>query len=107
MADFNDQFQLIYHNNSGIQTDVLNFQLTEGNPDVYEVKTNLNSLLSGHVTVTYDKPRNVYVFIRSSSNPITTNRTKLYLNIINAEDFLGFPKSKRKTLIELPLLTNV
>jgi hypothetical protein len=29
------------------------------------------------------------------------------LNIINAEDFLGFPKSKRKTLIELPLLTNV
>ena len=107
MTDFNDEFQLIYHNNSGIQTEVLHFKLTEGNPDVYEVKTNLNSLLSGHVTVTYDKPRNVYVFNRSSSNPITTNRTKLYLNIINAEDFLGFPKNKRNTLIELPLLTNV
>jgi hypothetical protein len=105
MTDFNDQFQLIYHNNSGMQTDVLNFQLTEANPDVYEVKTNLNSLLSGHVTVSYDKPRNVYLFNRSS--PITTNRTKLYLNIINAEDFLGFPKNKRNTLIELPLLTNV
>ena len=107
MTDFNDEFQLIYHNNSGIQTEVLNFKLTEGNPDVYEVKTNLNSLLSGHVTVSYDKPRNVYVFNRLSSNPVTTNRTKLYLNIINAEDFLGFPKSKRNTLIELPLSTNV
>jgi hypothetical protein len=105
MTDFNDEFQLIYHNNSGIQTEVFNFQLTEGNPDVYDVKNNLNSLLSGHITVIYDKPRNVYVYKRTSV--ITTNRTKLYLNIINAEDFLGFPKSKRNTLIELPLSTNV
>jgi len=29
------------------------------------------------------------------------------LNIINAEDFLGFPKTNRNTLIELPLLTDV
>ena len=107
MKDFNDEFELIYHNNSGVRTEVIKCKLTEGNPDVYEVKTNLNSLLSGHVTVSYDKPRNVYVFNRLSSNPVTTNRTKLYLNIINAEDFLGFPKSKRNTLIELPLSTNV
>jgi len=107
MKDFNDEFELIYHNSSGIQTSVFNFQLTEGNPDVYDVKTNLNTLLSGHVTVMYDKSRNVYIYKRSSDNPITTNRTKLYLNIINAEDFLGFPKSKRNTLIELPLSTNV
>ena len=107
MKDFNDEFELIYHNSSGIQTSVFNFQLTEGNPDVYDVKTNLNTLLSGHVTVMYDKSRNVYIYKRSSDNPITTNRTKLYLNIINAEDFLGFPKSKRNTLIELPLSINV
>jgi hypothetical protein len=107
MTDFNDQFQMIYHNNSGIQSAVLNFQLTEGNPDVYDVKTDLNTLLSGHLTVMYDKSRNVYVYKRSSNNPITTDRTKLYLNIINAEDFLGFPKNKRNTLIELPFLTNV
>ena len=105
MKDFNDEFELIYHNSSGVQTEVIKFQLTEGNPDVYDVKINLNTLLSGHVTVSYNKPRNVYVYNRSSL--ITTNRTKLYLNIINAEDFLGFPKSKRNTLIELPLLTNV
>ena len=105
MKDFNDEFELIYHNNIGVQTEVIKCKLTEGNPDVYDVKNNLNALFSGHLTVTYDKPRNVYVYNRSSL--ITTNRTKLYLNIINAEDFLGFPKSKRNTLIELPLLTNV
>ena len=59
MTDFNDQFQLIYYNNSGIQSAVFNFQLTEGNPDVYDVKNDLNTLLSGHLTVMYDKPRNV------------------------------------------------
>ena len=107
MKDFNDEFELIYHNSSGIQTSVFNFQLTEGNPDVYDVKNDLNTLLSGHLTVMYDKSRNVYIYKRSSDNPITTNRTKLYLNIINAEDFLGFPKNKRNTLIELPFLTNV
>jgi hypothetical protein len=105
MNNFNDEFEIIYHNNSGVQTEVINCKLTEGNPDVYDVKTNLNTLLSGHVTVSYDKPRNLFVYKRSS--PTTTDRTKLYLNIINAEDFLGFPKSKRKTLIELPLLTNI
>jgi len=105
MNNFNDEFELIYHNNSGVQTEVIQCKLTEGNPDVYDVKTNLNALLKNHATVNYDKPRNLFVFKRSSVT--TTSRTKLYLNIINAEDFLGFPKSKRKTLIELPLLTNV
>jgi hypothetical protein len=105
MENFNDEFELIYHDNSGVQTEVIKCKLTEGNPDVYDVKTNLNALLKNHVTVTYDKPRNLYIYKRSSVT--TTTKNKLYLNIINAEDFLGFPKSKRNTLIELPLLTNV
>jgi hypothetical protein len=105
MKDFNDEFELIYHDNSGVQTEVIKCKLTEGNPDVYDVKTNLNALLKNHVTVNYDKPRNLFVYKRSSVT--TTTRNKLYLNIINAEDFLGFPKSKRNTLIELPLLTDV
>ena len=69
------------------------------------MKNNLNKLLKNHVTINYDKPRNLYTFKRSSI--VTTSRNKLYLNIINAEDFLGFPKTKRNTLIELPLLTDV
>jgi hypothetical protein len=105
MKDFNDYFQLIYHDNNGLEKEKLDFKLTEGNPDVYDVKNNLNRLLKNHVTVNYDKPRNLYTFKRSSI--ITTDRHKLYLNIINAEDFLGFPKNKRNKLIELPLLIDV
>jgi hypothetical protein len=105
MTDFNDHFQLIYHDSNGVETEKLDFKLTEGNPDVYDVKNNLNKLLKNHVTVNYDKPKNLYTFKRSSI--VTTSRTKLYLNIINAEDFLGFPKNKRNTLIELPLLIDV
>ena len=105
MTDFNDHFQLIYHDNNGIETEKLDFKLTEGNPDVFDVKNDLNKLLKTHVNVNYDKPRNVYRFMRTSI--VTTSRTKLYLNIINAEDFLGFPRTKRNMLIELPLLTDV
>ena len=105
MDNFNNEFQLIYHDNNGIETERLNFKLTEGNPDVYDVKNNLNKLLKNHVTVNYDKPRNLYTFKRSSI--IIPTKTKLYLKIINAEDFLGFPKRKRNQLIELPLLTDV
>ena len=66
MKDFNDEFELIYHNNSGVQTEVINCKLTEGNPDVYDVKTNLNALLKNHVTVNYDNPRNLFVYKRSA-----------------------------------------
>jgi hypothetical protein len=43
MTNFNDHFQLIYHDNNGIETERLNFKLTEGNPDVYDVKNDLTS----------------------------------------------------------------
>jgi len=75
-TNFNDQFQLIYYDNEDNINETINLRLTEGNPDVYDIK-----------------------------NP--NEKHKLYLNIINAEDFLGFARSKRNTLIELPLLTDV
>jgi hypothetical protein len=105
MKDFNDTFQLVYHDENGNETEKLTYQLTEGNPNVNDIKANLNNLLKNHVAVNYDKTRNQYTFQRVSI--ITPEKTNLYLNIINAEDFLGFPKTKRNTLILLPLLTNV
>ena len=105
MKDFNDTFQLIYYDENGNETEKLTYQLTEGNPNVNDVKANLNNLLKNQVAVNYDKTRNQYIFQRVSV--ITPEKTNLYLNIINAEDFLGFPKTKRNILILLPLLTNV
>ena len=104
-TDFNDQFQLIYYDNEDNINETINLRLTEGNPDVYDIKNQLNKILKTHVNVNYDKPKNIYIFKRTSI--ITNEKHKLYLNIINAEDFLGFSKNKRNTLIELPLLTDV
>jgi hypothetical protein len=104
-TNFNDQFQLIYYDNQDNINETINLRLTEGNPDVYDIKNQLNKILKTHVNVNYDKPKNIYIYKRTSI--ITNDKQKLYLNIINAEDFLGFPKNKRNTLIELPLLTDV
>ena len=104
-TNFNDQFQLIYYDNEDNVNETINLRLTEGNPDVYDIKNQLNKILKTHVNVNYDKPKNIYIFKRTSI--ITNEKNKLYLNIINAEDFLGFSKNKRNTLIELPLLTDV
>lgn len=104
-TNFNDQFQLIYYDNEDNVNETIDLRLTEGNPDVYDIKNQLNKILKTHVNVNYDKPKNIYIFKRTSI--ITNEKHKLYLNIINAEDFLGFSKNKRNTLIELPLLTDV
>jgi len=104
-TNFNDQFQLIYYDNEDNIYETINLRLNEGNPDVYDIKNELNKLMKFNVNVNYDKPKNVYAFMRTSI--VTNEKHKLYLNIINAEDFLGFPRSKRNTLIELPVLVNV
>jgi len=104
-TNFNDQFQLIYFDNDNNINEIINLRLTEGNPDVYDIKNQLNKLLKNHVNVNYDKPKNMYIFKRISI--VTSDKYKLYLNIINAEDFLGFSKNKRNDLIELPLLTDI
>jgi hypothetical protein len=104
-TNFNDQFQLIYYDNEDNVNETIDLRLTEGNPDVYDIKNQLNKILKNHVNVNYDKPKNVYIFKRTSI--VTNEKHKLYLNIINAEDFLGFSKNKRNILIELPLLTDV
>jgi hypothetical protein len=104
-TNFNDEFQLIYYDNEDNINETINLRLIEGNPDVYDIKNQLIKILKNHVNVNYDKPKNVYIFKRTSI--ITNEKHKLYLNIINAEDFLGFSKNTRNTLIELPLLTDV
>lgn len=104
-TNFNDQFQIIYYDNENNINEIINLRLSEGNPDVYDIKNQLNKLLKNHVNVNYDKPKNIYIFKRTSI--VTTDKHKLYLNIINAEDFLGFSRNKRNVLIELPLLTDV
>jgi hypothetical protein len=102
---FNNEFHIIIKNidNEVIETYI--YKLNDGNPNVNDVKSNLNNLLLNKVNITYDKQRNKFMFKRTL--PVSTQQYKMYLKIINSEDFLGFYKSDRDIEILLPYLQNV
>ena len=103
--NFNNEFHIIIKNieNEIIQTYV--YKLNDGNPNVNDVRTNLNNLLLNKVNITYDKQRNKFIFKRTLA--VSTQNYRMYLKIINSEDFLGFYKSDRDIEILLPYLQNV
>ena len=102
---FNNEFQIIIKNIDNEVIEIFNYKLNDGNPNVNDVKSNLNGLLLNKILVTYDKQRNKFIFKRSL--PVSTQNYTMYLNIINSEDFLGFYKSDRNINILLPYLQNV
>ena len=97
---FNNEFHIIIKNidNETIQTYM--YSLNDGNPNVNDVRSNLNSLLINKVVVGYDKQRNKLMFKRTL--PISNENHSMYLKIINCEDFLGFFRSDRNVSILLP-----
>ena len=103
--NFNNEFHIIIKNidNEVIETYV--YKLNDGNPNVNDVKSNLNNLLLNKVNITYDKQRKKFIFKRTL--PVSTQQYRMYLKIINSEDFLGFYKSDRDIEILLPYLQNV
>ena len=96
---YNSTFQLIYTDiyNNSIMT---SYDIQQGNFDVYQLTDNLNNLLANHVSVAYNIITNTFTFTRISA--IDNTHNNLYLNIINADAFLGFPLSQRNTQILLP-----
>ena len=102
---FNNEFHIIIKNidNEVIETHI--YKLNDGNPNVNDVKSNLNNLLLNKVNITYDKQRNKFIFKRTL--PVSTQQYRMYLKIINSEDFLGFYKSDRDIEILLPYFQNV
>ena len=102
---FNNEFQLIIKNINDEIVETYNYKLNDGNPNVNDVKSNLNGLLINKVLVSYDKQRNKFIFKRSL--PVSTQNYTMYLKIINSEDFLGFYKNDRNIEILLPFLQNV
>jgi len=103
--EFNNEFQIILKNINNEIVEILNYKLNDGNPNVNDVKSNLNELLINKVQVSYDKQRNKFIFKRSL--PVTTQYNTMYLNILNSKDFLGFYKSDSDNNILLPYLQNV
>jgi hypothetical protein len=61
-----------------------------GNPNVYDIRDELNSLLLNYISVTYDKVKNLFLYTRTKAQDNSNYR--LYLKIKNCGSFLGFPK---------------
>ena len=97
-------FQIVMCNMDDEITSIFDYTLQDGNPNVNDVRTNLNSILLNKVAIQYDRIRNKFIYKRTL--PITTDNFKMYLRIINSEDFLGFYKSDRDKLILLPYFSN-
>jgi hypothetical protein len=102
---FNNMFQIVICNVNDEITSIFEYRLQDGNPNVNDVRTNLNNLLLNKVVVSYDKIKNKFIYKRTL--PITITNFKMYIKIINSEDFLGFYKSDREQLILLPYLNNI
>jgi hypothetical protein len=102
---FNNEFQIIIKNSDDEIFEIHKYNLNDGNPNVNDVKTNLNTLLINKINVTYDKTRNKFIFKRTL--PVSTDYHRMYLKIINSEDFLGFYKNDRNVEILLPYLQNL
>jgi hypothetical protein len=102
---FNNEFHIIIKNDNNEIVETIIYRINDGNPNVNDVRTNLNTLLLNKVVVSYDKQRNKFLFKRTL--PVSTQNYTMYLKIINCEDFLGYYKSDRNIEILLPYYQNV
>ena len=89
---YNTDFEIIIYNHDNLFHDSIIGEIPEGNLTVYDILNYLQIVLSGLITVTYDKIKNKFIFTTISSN---ANHAYIYLNIINCDSLLGFPRSKR------------
>ena len=102
---FNNDFHIIIKNINNEIVETYIYSLNDGNPNVNDVRLNLNNLSLDKVIVNYDKQRNKLMFKRTL--PVSSQNYTMHLKILNCEDFLGFYKSDRHIEILLPYSENV
>ena len=98
MKGYNTDFKILIYNKNDELHDTIIGELPEGNPTIIDIINYISNLLSGVVTVTYDKIKNKIIFTTISSN---ANHNKIYLNIINCDKILGFSRELRNKPILL------
>jgi|694.fasta_scaffold80528_4 hypothetical protein len=98
MKGYNTDFKILIYNKDDELHDTIIGELPEGNPTIIDIINYISNLLSGVVTVTYDKIKNKIIFTTISSN---ANHNKIYLNIINCDKILGFSRELRNKPILL------
>jgi len=80
-------FTLIFRNNLNVVYVTQKIYLNVGNPNVYDLISDINSKLSGYLTCTYDNIKNKFTYTRVYTQ--TTNYYNMYINTINSGSFFG------------------
>ncbi len=101
MDETNNEFSLVIRDTSNNLTQLLFFSLDNcvGNPNVYDIRNELNDLLDGYISITYDKIKNLFLFTRTKAQ--STTNDKIYLKIKTCGTFLGFSKDYNNKEIEI------
>ena len=101
MDGTNNEFNLIIRDTSNNLTQLFLFSFEDciGNPNVYNIRDELNLLLNGYISVTYDKIKNLFLFTRTKAH--NENNDKIYLKIKTCGTFLGFSKDYNNKEIEI------
>ena len=101
MDETNSDFNVIIRDVSNNIFKYLFFSFVDcvGNPNVYDIRDELNSLLNGYISVTYDKIKKLFLFTRTKATDTSYN--KIYLKNKTCGNFLGFPKDHINKEIEI------
>ena len=86
-----NNYQIIFRNNLNNLYMVQDYYLTNGNPNVYDVLSNINALSSVYMTTTYNRITNKYSFTRIYTQ--TTNYYYMYIKPYKSSNFLGISNS--------------
>ena len=82
-----NRFQIIFRNNLNNIFMVGECNLTNGNPNVYDLLNNINTITSVYMTSTYNRITNKYSFTRIYAQ--TNSYYNMYIKPINSGGFLG------------------
>ena len=91
-----NHFQLWFFTQGGLPYMYQDLYLTNGNPNVFDVLNNLNSLISVYGNVSYNRIQNTFTYTRTYGQ--TTNYYNMYLVPINAGSFMGFTNNTQNLI---------
>ena len=82
-----NKFQIVFRNNLENIYFVQDLFLTNGNPNVYDILNNINTLSSSYMTTTYNRITNKFTYTRIYAQ--TSNYYNMYIKPYNSDNFLG------------------
>ena len=80
-------FNLIFRDNTNVVYSTQKLYLNLGNPNIYDLLSDINTKLSGYLTCSYDNIKNKITYTRIYAQ--TSNYYTMYINAINSGCFFG------------------